>query len=63
LKTHQLVSKNKTLREATDYFFYKYITQILDDGEKIMNKCFTNKKNNEFPRPNVIFNISLIDLS
>ena len=63
LKTHQLVSKNKMLREATDYFFYKYITQLLDDGEKIMNKYFTNKKNNEFPRPNVIFNISLIDLS
>ena len=63
LKTHQLVSKNSLLREAIDFFLYKYIDKMLDDGEKVMNKYFTSKKKDEYLRPNVIIQVSLIDLS
>ena len=63
MKTHQLVSKNSLLREAIDFFLYKYIDKMLDDGEKVMNKYFTSKKKDEYLRPNVIIQVSLIDLS
>ena len=63
LKTRQLVSKNSLLREAIDFFLYKYIDKMLDDGEKVMNKYFTSKKKDEYLRPNVIIKINLIDLS
>ena len=63
MKTHQLVSKNSLLREAIDFFLYKYIDQMLDDGEKVMNTIFTIKKKDEYLRPNVIIQVNLIDLS
>ena len=36
---------------------------MLNDGEEVMNKYFTSKKKDEYLRPNVIIQVSLIDLS
>ena len=63
MKTHQLVGNNNLVREATDFFFYKYIHQMLDDGEKVMNTIFTNNMRDEYLRPNVTIKVELIDLS
>ena len=68
LKSHALISKNQMAKEATEFLFFKYINEILDWGEEILNKEYKHKKdkdNNNDPkllRPNIVIEVCKINL-
>ena len=57
-----LISNEKHTNDATKYLLFKYIHEILDSGEKLLNKRYNKDKNSAILRPNILIKVNKIDL-